>query len=75
MVNNGRSPERRERETLSLSLERDVLPFNHLTFTDTLLSTYELREIVQITDRLVPAYRVEPSGRATATVGVGTAMK
>ena len=74
-MNNGRSPERREIETLSLSLERDVLPLNHLTFTDTLLSTYELRLIVQINDRLVPAYRAAPSGRAAATVGVGTAVQ
>ena len=74
-MNNGRSPERRKMETLSLSLERDVLPFNHLTFTDTLLSTYKLRLIVQINDRLVPAYKADPSGRATATVGVGTAVK
>ena len=75
-MNDGCSPQRREIENRSLLLERGVLPLNHSTVIVTLLSTYVLRVTLQITDKVVPAYRVdnELSGRVTATVGEGTAM-
>lgn len=71
LVNDGFMPERRETETLSVSLDMGVLSFNQVTLTETLLTTAVLRVILQMSERLVPAYK-EPSGKVILMLGTDT---
>lgn len=71
LVNDGFLSVRTEMETLSVSLDMCVLPFSQVTLTKTLLTTAELRTILQETDTLFPAYK-EPSGIVILMLGVGT---
>ena len=71
-MNDGFVPERDDMKTLSVSLDTSVLPFNQVTLTEISLSTAALIEILQATDKFVPAYKV-PLGKTTLMLGVGTA--
>ena len=71
LVNDGFVPDRREMETLSVSLDMTVLSFSQVTSTEIVLTTSVLRAMLQVTSKSVPAYK-ESSGRVTLMLGVGT---